>query len=212
MMLRHLRVFLADDHSLIRAGIRAALASTPDMLLVGEAADGQGLVETCKLTAPHVIVLDLHMPGPPPFTLMAALRAGCPMARLLILTAYDDDVYVRGALTAGAAGYVLKDENTDTIVRAIRAVAQGGSWFSRPVAAYAVQRASGAAPAASPALTTREREVLRCVVDGKNNRETAALLGVSEKVVATSLRGLLAKLGVTTRLEAAVRATHEGLV
>jgi DNA-binding NarL/FixJ family response regulator len=210
--MRHLRVFLADDHPLIRAGIRAALAGTPDMTLVGEVAGGHGLVEICRQAAPHVIVLDLRMPGPAPFTLMAALHAGCPMARLLILTAYDDDVYVRGALTAGAAGYVLKDEDSDTIVRAIRIVAQGGNWFSRPVAAHAAQWATGAAPVAAPVLTTRDREVLRCVVDGKNNRETAVLLGVSEKAVEKRMRGLLVKLGVTTRVEAAVRAMREGWV
>ena len=207
--MEHLRVFLADDHPLIRAGIRAALASTSDMVLVGEAADGHGLVERCRAAAPDVIVLDLHMPGPAPFALMAALRAGCPAARLLILTAYDDDVYVRAALAAGAAGYMLKDESSDELVRAIRAVAQGNSWFGPPGAA---RWAAGAPASAPPALTTREREVLRCVVDGKNNRETAVLLGVNEKAVEKSLRGLLAKLGVATRLEAAIRAMHEGLV
>ncbi|MFL5800501.1 MAG: response regulator, partial [Roseiflexaceae bacterium] len=173
--MEHLRVFLADDHPLIRAGIRAALASTSDMVLVGEASDGHGLVERCRAAAPDVIVLDLHMPGPAPFALMAALRAGCPAARLLILTAYDDDVYVRAALAAGAAGYMLKDESSDELVRAIRAVAQGHSWFGPP---GAVRWPAGAPASAPPTLTTREQEVLRCVVDGKNNRETAALLGM----------------------------------
>jgi DNA-binding NarL/FixJ family response regulator len=211
-MMGCLRVFLADDHPLIRAGIRAALANTADLALVGEAADGHGLVERCQAAAPDVIVLDLHMHGPSPFALMAALRVGCPAAGLLILTAYDDDVYVRGALAAGVAGYVLKEEGTDKIVRAIRAVAQGGSWFSSLVAAHVAQWAGGVPPAAPPALTTREQEVLRCVVEGKNNREIATLLGVSEKAVEKRLRGLLAKLGVTTRVEAAVRAMREGWV
>jgi DNA-binding NarL/FixJ family response regulator len=208
-----IRVFLADDHPLIRRGIRAALDAATDMILVGEAADGDTARQQCQLLVPDVLVLDLQMPGPPPFALIADLHIDCPHMRLIILTAYDDDAYVRGALAAGVAGYLLKEEDIEVVVRAIRTVAQGGAWFSQPIAAK-VGRLAGGVGGSPPALalTGQEVEMLRLVAAGKTNREIAASLGISEKTIEKHLSELFAKLGVATRIEAAVRAVREGLV
>jgi DNA-binding NarL/FixJ family response regulator len=208
-----LRIFLADDHPLIRAGIRAALAGEADLTLVGEAADGHTAQQCCRELAPDVVVLDLHMPGPSPLALIAALRGDHPTTKIIILTAHDDDAYVRGALGAGVAGYLLKDEGTEVIARAIRVVAQGGTWFCPSIAARLARLAGGEHPEPIGLdLTTREADVLRLVTAGKTNREIGALLGVSEKTVEKRVSQLLTKLGVRTRVEAALRALREGLV
>lgn len=207
-----MRVFLADDHALIRAGLRAALASTPDLMLVGEAVEGYNLASICRASLPDVIVLDLHMPGPPINDLIAELKSACPTSHLLILSAYDDDVYVRSTLMAGVKGYALKDEHSLVIMQAIRTVAQGQSWFSQSVASKVARWQSGEQAMSLPALSARERQVLRCVMNGKSNREIALVLGISEKSVERAVSKLLAKMGTSTRVEAVVRAVRAGLV
>src|SRR6266542_3690251 len=129
------RILLADDHPLMRAGLRTALESIDDLLVVGEADRGDTLPQHCRALRPDVLLLDLQMPGPGPTITVAELRAVCPALKILVLSAHDGDAYVRGMLAAGVAGYVCKDEDTDAIVTAIRTVACGGTWFSRPIAA-----------------------------------------------------------------------------
>jgi DNA-binding NarL/FixJ family response regulator len=212
-MTEPLCIFLADDHPLIRAGIRTALVGAPDLVLVGEAANGHVVRQRCGELAPDMVLLDLHMPGPPPFTLIAELRADHPNLKIVILTAYADDIYVRGCMAAGAVGYILKDEDAETIVRAIRTVAQGSAWVSPAVATKLVGMVSGEQPASlAQILTTREMAILRLVAISKTNREIGALLGMSEKTVERHMSGLFAKLGVKSRVEAAIRALREGLV
>jgi DNA-binding NarL/FixJ family response regulator len=208
-----IRVFLADDHPLIRRGIRAALQAAPDMILVGETADGYTARHQCQELRPDVVVLDLQMPGPPPFALIADLRADRADVKLIILTAHDDDAYVRGALAASVAGYLLKDEDSEVVVRAIRTVAQSGAWFSQSIATK-VARLVGGEPPAPPALalSAQEVEMLRLVAAGKTNREIGTLFEVSEKAIEKRLSELFVKLGVATRIEAAVRAVRQGLV
>ncbi len=160
-----------------------------------------------------MLLLDLNMPGPSPIETVAALRELCPATRVLVLTAYDDDAYVRAVVAAGAAGYVLKDDATEAVVRAIRTVMEGDTWFSRSIMEKLVQRGTDASiQAGRQELTSRELDVLRLVVDGKTNQEIALALAISVKTVEKHLGEVFAKLGVASRVEAAVQAVRAGLV
>ncbi|HET8626587.1 MAG TPA: response regulator transcription factor [Thermomicrobiales bacterium] len=200
-----IRVLLADDHPLVRAGIRATLAAVPDVVLVAEAADGyavQRLTQDCGF---DVLVLDLGMSGPSATSLVRAVRARCPHARVLILTAHDEDAYVRGVVAAGAAGYVLKDEAPENLVQAIRSVARGGAWFSQAIVETLVrpERVDLQGP---PDLTRRERELLHLVAQGRDNAEIAAELHLGEQTVRNYLSRLYTKLGVNSRAAAIIWA------
>lgn len=151
------------------------------------------------------------MPGPGPTITVADLRAACPALKILVLSAHDGDAYVRGMLAAGVAGYVCKDEDTDAIVAAIRTVASGGTWFSRPIADKLAQWAAGERPGAAR-LSERERAALRLLVAGKTNREIGQSLGLGEKAIERLVGEICAKLGVRSRVSAAVYAVREGLV
>ena len=198
-----IRVLLADDHPLVRAGLRATVATAPDILLIGEATTGDEARQRCRELAPDIILLDLHMPGPPPVATVAYLREHCPATRVLVLTAHDDDAYVHGLLAAGVAGYVLKDEVPETLLLAIRGVARGGTWFSRAIAA---KLARAVAPGASdlPHFTEREEELRRALEQGWDNARIAAALYLSEQTVRNYLSRLYAKLGVRTRADAII--------
>ena len=131
-----IKVLLADDHPLVRAGIRATLCGEPDLVLVGEADNGRDARRFAEDVRPDVLLLDLSMPGgPAAVETVAYLRENCPEVRVVILTAYYDDAYIRGLIQAGVAGYILKDEVPEAVVRALHAVAQGGTWFSRSMVA-----------------------------------------------------------------------------
>ena len=212
-MAQPIRVLLADDHPLVRAGIRTTLQGEADVLLVGEATDAHEAQCLSQELRPDVLLLDLNMPGPSPIETVAALRELCPATRVLVLTAYDDDAYVRAVVAAGAAGYVLKDDATEAVVRAIRTVMEGDTWFSRSIMEKLVHGGAGASiQAGHPELTSRELDVLRLVVDGKTNQEIALALAISVKTVEKHLGEVFAKLGVASRVEAAVQAVRAGLV
>ena len=183
-MAETIRVLLADDHPLVRAGIRAILMSEADVTLIGEAIDGHQAQRMSQDLQPDVLLLDLNMPGPPPMDMVAYMRTHCPTVKVLVLTAHDDDAYVRGLITAGVAGYVLKDEAIEVVVQAIRAVARGGTWFSQPIVTKLVRWKSGALmPSDSATLTDRELDVLRLVVAGKTDQEIGRQLGIAERTV-----------------------------
>jgi DNA-binding NarL/FixJ family response regulator len=206
-------VLLADDHPLVRTGIRTALSAAPGIVLVSEATTGEEAQQLCQQHRPDVLLLDLHMPGPPPLETVRYVQIHTPTIRVLILTAYDDDVYVKDMLRAGVAGYILKDVATESIVQAIVTVAQGGTWLSQSIADKLVQWSTGERQQHTPAsLTTRETEVLRLVTAGKTNQEIGGQLAISEKTVEKHLREMFIKLGVSSRVEAAVRAVRENLV
>jgi DNA-binding NarL/FixJ family response regulator len=210
---RPITVLLADDHPLVRTGIRTALSAAPGLVLIGEATTGDEAQQMCQRQPPDVLLLDLHMPGPPPVDTVRFLQTHAPTIRVLILTAYDDDVYVKDMLRVGVAGYILKDVATESIVQAIYTVAQGGTWLSQSIAEKLVQWGTGEHQPRTPAtLTARETEVLRLVTAGKTNQEIGAVLAISEKTVEKHLREIFIKLGVTSRVEAAVRAVRENLV
>jgi DNA-binding NarL/FixJ family response regulator len=208
-----IRVLLADDHPLVRTGIRTALSTAPGLVLIAEATTGDEAQQMCQQQRPDVLLLDLHMPGPPPLETVRFLQTHSPTIKVLILTAYDDDVYVKDMLRAGVAGYILKDVATESIVQAIVTVAQGSTWLSQSIAEKLVQWSTGEQQQPAPAnLTPRETEVLRLVTAGKTNQEIGGQLAISEKTVEKHLREIFIKLGVTSRVEAAVRAVRENLV
>ena len=210
-MVDAIRVVLADDHPLVRAGVGATLDGDEDIVLVGEAEDGNSARRLCTELQPDVLLLDLHMPGPPARDTVAYLQEHCPELKVLVLTAYDDDAYVRGLVAVGVAGYVLKDEVPEAIVRAVHAVVQGDNWFSDAVLRkLAQQRLQPALGNGSP-LTERELQIAGLLVAGLTDREIGRQLHIAERTVRLSLRNIYDKLAVNTRVEAAVRMTQMGM-
>ncbi|HBY97028.1 MAG: response regulator transcription factor [Ardenticatenaceae bacterium] len=208
-----IRVLLADDHPLLRTGLRAALAPEDDIALVGEAADGREARRLAQELQPDVLLLDVSMPGPPAFETVAHVREHCPATQVLIVTAYDNPALIRGMLAAGVAGYLLKDEPNAVVVQAIRIVAQGGTWVSRPVLEVLVQpKSAGVVEEEAPTLTDQELDVLRLMVTAMGDAEIGQALKISERTVRRYLHSAYNKLKVNTRVEAAVRAVQLGLV
>jgi DNA-binding NarL/FixJ family response regulator len=200
-----IRVLLADDHPLIRAGLRATLEIEEDIVVAGEASDGFEAQRHCATLHPDVLVLDLNMPGSTAVETIASVRASCPGTRVLMLTAYDDDAYVRGLVQAGAMGYVLKDEAPEALVQAVRSVAQGGTWFSQQVVASLVHPTVRSARD-HPSLTQRELQLVRLIARGWDNARIADELRLGEQTIRNYVSRLYGKIGVRTRAEAVVWA------
>jgi len=205
-----IRILLADDHPVVREGIHNRLAREEDLLVVGEAANGDETIRQVRRLCPDVILLDVAMPGPGAVPVMEALRQANPAVKVLVLSAFDDDEYVFGMLAAGAAGYALKDERLSTLVEAVRALVRGETWLSPRVAAKVTHRAIGKQPGtADSPLTEREQEVLELMAQGQENAEIAAALVISERTVKFHVGNIYAKLGVTTRTAAVVEAIRQ---
>lgn len=205
-----IRVVLADDHPLVRSGIRATLNDEADIALVAEASDAHEVLELSNKTQADVILLDISMPGPSLAKTVAALKERCD-SRILLLTAYDDDAYVRGAIRAGVAGYLLKDEAAEALVDAIRTVHKGNVWFSRSIVAKMYEwRASEERSAELPELTNREKDVLEAIARGWNNSRIAESLGLAEQTVRNYASSIYDKLGLHSRAEVIVWARKHG--
>lgn len=206
-----IRVVLADDHPLVRAGVSATLVGEEGIEVVGEAENGNQAQQLCLDLQPDVLVLDLQMPGPQARDTVAYVKEHCPKLKVLVLTAYDDDAYVSGLVASGVAGYVLKDEVPEAIVRAVHSVVQGDRWYSDTIVRKLAQQKLQPTRSDVSPLTDRELQIAGLLVAGLTDREIGAELHVAERTVRMHLRNVYDKLAVNTRVGAAVRVTQLGL-
>lgn len=208
------RVIVADDHPLVRKGIIATLAGETDLEVIGEATDGLGVQSVSKQLQPDVILLDLNMPGASATETIAVVREHCPDTRIIILTAFDDLSSVRHMISAGVMGYLLKEEALSVVVQAIRTVMQGGKWFSEPVLMKLVSKSPEDLFALNRYVALNEREInlLKLMAQGNSDYEIGQILGLAERTVRHYLRAIYDKLGVRSRVEAAVQAVRLGLL
>ncbi len=209
------RVLVADDHPVVRAGLRALLSSEPGLAVIAEAGSGEETVTLARLHQPDVVLMDLRMPGAGGLAAIRELSAEQPAVRVLVLTTYDSDADILPAVEAGAAGYLLKDTPRDTLVSAIFAAARGETVLAPSVAGRLVSRLR-AGPAESPAardlLSARETEVLVLAARGLTNAQIGRELFVSEATVKTHLLRAYAKLSVSGRTAAVTRAMELGVL
>ncbi|MEV0407464.1 response regulator transcription factor [Actinoallomurus sp. NPDC050550] len=204
-----IRVLIADDHPVVRQGLRTYLGVQEDVEVVGEAADGAEAVSRAEALRPDVILLDLKMPGVDGLTALRELRGRGVDARVIVLTSVGEREQVLPVVRAGASGYLYKDVDPQALVQAIRAVHDGHMLFA-PEATEAMLAPAPVDPG-SGVLTEREREVLVQIAQGRSNREIARALVVSEKTVKTHVSNILLKLGLQDRTQAALYAVRHGL-
>ncbi|AOR30076.1 DNA-binding response regulator [Streptomyces fodineus] len=213
------RVVLADDQPLVRSGLRVLMADHPDLEVVGEAATGAEAVERVGETGPDVVVMDIRMPGMDGIEATRRITAGSLPTRVLILTTFDEDDHVYGALRAGASGFAVKDMALDDILTAIRVVAAGDALIApgvtrRLIADFVEHRPAGAEPSVRrlEGITEREREVLTLVGRGRSNTEIAQDLFITVATAKSHVSRLLAKLGARDRVQLVITAYETGLV
>jgi len=208
-----IRIIIADDHAIVREGLRALIETEPDMELVGEAADGFEAVHLQQALRPDVTLLDLVMPRMDGLAALAAIRQADPDARILVLTSFAEDERVFPAIMAGALGYLLKDASPQELLKAIRDVACGDVSLHPAIARRVIKelnRPPDARPAGEP-LTERESQVLILVAQGLSNQEIGDKLVISERTVRTHVSNILGKLHLANRTQAARFALREGL-
>jgi NarL family two-component system response regulator LiaR len=209
-----IRILIADDHAVVREGLRALIDTEPGMELAGEAADGVEAVEKAQRLQPDVILMDLAMPRKDGIEAIGEIKAHDPDARILVLTSFAEDEKVFAAIKAGALGYLLKDASPQELLRAIQEVHRGEPSL-QPAIAHKVmrelQRKSNLPPTEEP-LTEREEEVLKLVAQGLANQDIADKLFVSERTVRAHVSNILGKLHLANRTQAALYALREGLV
>jgi DNA-binding NarL/FixJ family response regulator len=211
------RVLLVDDQELIRTGLRGILRARFGFEIVGELADGDGIVETVAATRPDVVLMDVRMPGVDGVTATRRLRGVADAPPVLVLTTFEDEEVLAGALRAGAAGFLLKGVPVEDLQRAVREVARGGAWLDPAVTARVLQAYRDGPATAGPAaavdvLTPREREVLALIGAGLSNTEIADHLTLGEGTVKTHVGHVFAKLDLRDRAAAVVWAFDHGLV
>jgi DNA-binding NarL/FixJ family response regulator len=211
-----IRVLLADDQPLVRAGLRMILAAEPDIEVVAEAGTGRAAISAASEHRPDVVLMDVRMPELDGIEATRSITGADDPPRVLVLTTFDLDEVVYDALRAGASAFLLKDAPEDRLVTAVRVVADGGSLFAPSVTRRLIEEfaARGPAPGPSslPSLSERETEVLRLMARGLSNSEIGSQLYVSENTVKTHVARVLMKLGVRDRVQAVVRAYESGLV
>ncbi len=220
-MAERIRIILVDDHVILRQGTAELLRHEPDIDVVGEAGDGQAAIDLVGIHRPHIVVMDVRMPGTSGVEATRHIRETWPDVQVLILTAHDDDQYVFSLLEAGASGYLLKNAPITELVKAIRQVHAGESPLAPSIARKIVARmtaaalrtpASGGEAAMVEELTERELAVLQLVAQGMSNRAAGEALFISDRTVQAHLTNIYAKLGVTTRLDAVMTAIRKGLL
>jgi DNA-binding NarL/FixJ family response regulator len=208
-----IRILIADDHPIVREGLSAVLETQPDFEIVGQAPDGVQAVDLARTLQPDVMLLDLELPGLDGVAALRAIRDENPAARVIVFTAFDSDERILGAVRNGAQGYLLKGAPREELFQAIRVVHAGGSLIQPVVAARLLQQAGASSPIeALEPLTERELDVLRLLGKGRQNKEIAADLVISERTVKFHVSAILAKLRVGNRTEAVAKAVQLGLV
>jgi len=211
-----IKLLIADDHLIIRQGLRLILETESDFEIVGEASDGAEAVSLCKKLKPNVVLMDLRMPNMDGLTAIEKLREEQPEIAIVILTTFNEDELMLRGLQAGARGYLLKDTGRSTLFDTIRAAARGETLLKPEIMARVLAQKSASAPKSKPAstfnLTEREFEVLESVARGERSKEVAAHLGISERTVKAHLASIYQKLGVDSRAAAIAVAAQKGLL
>ncbi|MBD9396913.1 response regulator [Pseudomonas sp. PDM11] len=214
-MTKPLRLVLADDHEVTRAGFVAMLGGCDEFEVVGQAADGDSALQLCESLRPDIAILDIRMPGLNGLGAARLLQQRLPHLKVVMFTMYDSPEHLEAAIGAGAVGYLLKDATRDEVIAALRRVAAGEEALNSAVSARLLRRIADRSNAGAPpsdALTNRERQVLGLVAGGFSNREIGEKLGITAGTVKTHVERLIAKLGVADRTQAAVRGIALGLV
>jgi two-component system, NarL family, response regulator len=203
---RSIRVLVVDDHPIVRQGLVSILESEPDMVIVGQASNGNEAIAQFRLHQPDVVLLDLRMPQLGGVEVITAVRAEAPEANIIMLTIYDTDEAIYQGLRAGARAYLLKDTPCEEILEVIRAVYEGRRYISTMVGEKLAARMD------KPMLSDRERQVIDQMAKGKNNREIGAELSITEHTVRFHVNNVLSKLGANDRAHAIVLALRQGIV
>lgn len=215
MLNEPLRILLVDDHPLVRSGLRALLSSMTNMLVIGEATNGEEAIAQATELQPDIILMDLHMPALNGVEATRRILQAHPHIGILVLTMLEDDASVFAAMRAGARGYLLKGADQEDVLRAISAAAHGEAIFSPPIAQRLMQYFANiqptSPPSAFPDLTEREREILGLIATGKSNAEIAGELVLSPKTVSNYVSNIFSKLQVVDRAQAVLRARQAGL-
>ncbi len=215
--MRKIRVLLADDHTVIRTGLRLVLEQEPDLVVVGEAADGRQAVELADSLSPDVVVMDLGMPNLNGIEASRRITESHPKIGIVVLSMHSDETYVLRALKAGARGYLLKDSASEDLVRAVRAVSERKSYFSPAVGKMLLEdymrklQRSGAEDSYE-LLTPREREILQLIAEGKSNKEIAYQLNLSLYTVETHRAHIMQKLNLQSVPELVLYAVRRGII
>ena len=205
-----IRILVVDDHPVVREGLVATLEDEQDFRIAGAVGSAEEALHVAGTARPDVILLDLELPGLSGIEAIPQLAAAFPGAGIIILTAYDTDERVLGAVRAGARGYVLKGAPVEEIARAIRAVHGGGSYLASPVAAKILRQVRS--PRGATTLSDRERTVLREVAAGRSSKQIAKALGITERTVKFHVSSIMNKLGADNRAQAVAEAARRGLL
>jgi DNA-binding NarL/FixJ family response regulator len=207
-----IRVMIADDHQLVRDGLKQLLLAAPGIEVVAEAADGHQALEAARSSGPDLALLDMSMPGPSGIDLVKRLKAACPAVRILVLSMHGERQYAARALKAGASGYLTKDSASEQLVTAIRKVAAGGVYLTDAAAESLLQNVVATDAAPHERLSDREFEVLRLLAAGRSPTEIADQLHLSVKTVSTHKTHILEKLGLDNAADLVRYAIQHGLV
>lgn len=210
-----IRILLADDHSILRSGLRSLISDEQDMEIVGEADNGQAAIDLARQTKPDIVIMDITMPNINGIQATRRITAELPNTKVLILSVHTDKEVVAEALAAGASGYLLKNCAGDELVKAVRLVLSGKTYLSPDIASVVVdnlvKRISGQGASAASILTPREREVLQLLADGNSTKAAARMLGVSAKTIESHRKQIMDKLEIRSIAELTKFAIREGL-
>lgn len=211
--LKVIKVFIADDHPIVRNGVINILSKVSDISIIGEAGNGSQIETLISLNVPDILLLDLNMPELDPVETTRRLLSKYSSLKIIILSAYDDDAYIKGLLSAGVSGYVLKDEAIETLLTAIRAVAIGESWLSQRISGRIVRKyITSSNSEAVSILTQRELEVLRLLALGMNNDDISEKLFITKRTVQNHVSNIYSKFGFLSRTEAVLYAIKNNIV